>query len=235
MLLRLAALGWVIAAAAMAALWAWQRPRPDPRLATAAWPALVGTLAVVYANLGDGEWARRSAMAWMMGSWGARLAVQEIYTRAAHAADNTGPARPFWFFQALAAAAVIASLPALLASLNPRAESLGCRARRVRAVGRRVRRRDDGGSATAAVHHQSGEHRAALPNRALAVWAPPGSSVRGDHLGGLCDVRADGAAGRWHTTCWTSALWKRTPNRDERRRHPTAGSQKSRGSGPFSA
>ena len=119
MLLRLAALGWVIAAAAMAALWAWQRPRPDPRMATAAWPAVVGTLAVVYANLGDGEWARRSAMAWMMGSWGARLAVQEIYTRAAHAADTTGPARPFWFFQALAAAAVIASLPALLASLNP--------------------------------------------------------------------------------------------------------------------
>ena len=119
MLVILAALGCVIAAAAMAALWVWQRPRPDARIATAAWPALVGTLAVVYANLGDGEWARRSAIAWMMGSWGARLAVQEIYSRAAHPANTTGLARPFWFFQALAAAAVMASLPALLASLNP--------------------------------------------------------------------------------------------------------------------
>ena len=119
MLVRLAALACVTAAAAMAVLWAWQRPRPDARIATAAWPALVGTLAVLDANLGDGEWARRSAIAWMMGSWGARLAVQEIYTRAAHPIDNTGLARPFWFFQALAAAAVMASLPALLASLNP--------------------------------------------------------------------------------------------------------------------
>jgi steroid 5-alpha reductase family enzyme len=119
MLVRLAALGYVIAAAAMAALWVWQRPRPDPRMATAAWPALVGGLAVLYANLGDGEWARRSAMAWMMGSWGARLAVQEIYTRAAQPTGNIQLARPFWFFQALAAAALMASLPALLASLNP--------------------------------------------------------------------------------------------------------------------
>ena len=119
MLVRLAARGYVIAAAAMAAVWVWQRPRPAPHMATAAWPALVGILAVVYATLGDGEWARRSAIAWMMGSWGARLAVQEIYTRAAHPADGTGLARPFWFFQALAAAALMASLPALLASLNP--------------------------------------------------------------------------------------------------------------------
>src|SRR5258705_1921815 len=116
MLVRLAALGCVIAAAVMAALWVWQRPRPDPRIATAAWPALVGALAVVYANLGDGEWARRSAIAWMMGSWGARLAVQEIYTRTARPVDNTGLSRPFWFYQALAAAAVTASVPALLAS-----------------------------------------------------------------------------------------------------------------------
>jgi steroid 5-alpha reductase family enzyme len=94
MLVRLAALGYVIAATAMAALWVWQRSRPDPHIATAVWPALVGILAVVYANLGDGEWARASAIAWMMGSWGARLAVQEVYTRAAHAADSTGlPAR----------------------------------------------------------------------------------------------------------------------------------------------
>ena len=116
MLVKLAALGWVIAAAAMAGLWAWQRLRPDERIGVATWPAVVGGLAVLYATLGDGEWARRSAIAWMMGSWGARLAVQEIYTRAAHPAERAGHSRPLWYFQALAAAALAASLPALLAS-----------------------------------------------------------------------------------------------------------------------
>jgi steroid 5-alpha reductase family enzyme len=119
MLVRLAALGWIVAAAVMSGVWAWQRRRPDPGIAMAMWPALVGALAVLYANLGDGEWARRSAIAWMMGSWGARLAVQEMYTRAAHPAQDGAGSRPLWFLQALAAAAMIASLPALLASLNP--------------------------------------------------------------------------------------------------------------------
>jgi steroid 5-alpha reductase family enzyme len=53
------------------------------------WPALVGALAAAYAALGPGAWTRRSAIAWMMGSWGARLAVQAMYTRAAIAADVT--------------------------------------------------------------------------------------------------------------------------------------------------
>ena len=60
---------------------------------------MVGALAVVYASIGDGAWARRSAIAWMMGSWGARLAVQGFYTRAvqrANAAHRTaaGPKAP---------------------------------------------------------------------------------------------------------------------------------------------
>lgn len=152
MLVMLAALGWLVAAVAMTALWAWQRRRRDAGIAAAMWPALVGTLAVLDANLGDGAWVRRSAIAWMMGSWGARLAVQGIYTRAARRADGaegspeglrdkiapdiaeatperlrdkvaphtiaTRDVRTLWLFQALAAAAVIASLPALLASLN---------------------------------------------------------------------------------------------------------------------
>ena len=116
-MLMLAALGWLIAAVAMTALWAWQRRARHAEIAAAVWPALVGALAVLYANLGNGEWVRRSAIAWMMGSWGARLAVQGLYTRAHRADEAEGP-RPFWFFQALAAAAVVGSLPALLASLN---------------------------------------------------------------------------------------------------------------------
>lgn len=55
-------------------------------VARAVWPAAVGALAVVYAVAGNGAWARRSAIAWMMGSWGARLAVQSLYTRAMAAA-----------------------------------------------------------------------------------------------------------------------------------------------------
>ena len=120
-MLALAALAWSIATVAMTALWAWQRRARNAWIATAMWPAVVGTLAVMYANLGDGAWMRRSAIAWMMGSWGARLAVQGVYTRAARGPDEADEAdggRPFWFFQALAAAAVVASSPALLASLN---------------------------------------------------------------------------------------------------------------------
>ena len=117
-MLLLAALGWLIAAGAMTALWAWERRARQAGIAASLWPALVGALAVLYANLGDGEWVRRSAIACMTGSWGARLAVQGIYTRAMHRRDDADGNRPFWFFQALAAAAVVASLPALLASLN---------------------------------------------------------------------------------------------------------------------
>jgi steroid 5-alpha reductase family enzyme len=117
-MLGLAALGWLIATSAMTALWAWQARRRHAQTAAAIWPGIVGGLAVVYAILGDGEWVRRSAIAWMMGSWGARLTVQGIYTHATRPAAHDGRGRPFWFFQALAAAAVIASLPALLASLN---------------------------------------------------------------------------------------------------------------------
>jgi steroid 5-alpha reductase family enzyme len=118
MMVMLAALGWLVAALAMTALWAWQRRSRGADITAAIWPALVGGLAVLYANLGDGEWARRSAMAWMMGSWGARLAVQGIYARAAHQVDHAEGSRPFWFYQMLAVAAAVASLPALLASLD---------------------------------------------------------------------------------------------------------------------
>jgi steroid 5-alpha reductase family enzyme len=117
-MLVLATLGWLIAAIAMTALWAWQARDRHGQIAATIWPAVVSALALLYAILGDGEWARRSAIAWMMGSWGARLAVQGIYTHSTHPADDGGRGRPFWFFQALAAAAVVASLPALLASLN---------------------------------------------------------------------------------------------------------------------
>jgi len=117
MLVKLLALGYAISALAMAGLWLWQRRGLVPGTVAALWPALVGGLAVLDANLGDGAWMRRSAIAWMMGSWGARLAIQGMYTRAAIPID-AARGRPLWFFQLLAVAAVVASSPALLASLN---------------------------------------------------------------------------------------------------------------------
>jgi steroid 5-alpha reductase family enzyme len=117
MLLTSFALALVISAAAMAALWLWQQ-RTGSAPISAVWPALVGALAILHATQGDGAWARRSAIGWMMGSWGLRLAIQGLYTRAATSGGAVEPARPFWVFPALAATAAVASAPAMLAALN---------------------------------------------------------------------------------------------------------------------
>ena len=83
-------------------------------VANAVWPACVGALAVLYASLGDGAWTRRSAIAWMMGSWGARFTVQALYA---------GGPQDFLVVQTscfrLAVFALFFSLPALFASQNP--------------------------------------------------------------------------------------------------------------------
>ncbi len=112
---------------------------PLPPLAAAVWPALVGALAILYANLGDGAWARRSAIAWMMGSWGARLTVQMLYTRLVRRPksgrpeglryNETGkPESPRYnetgrpeglHYLVWAASVLLFSLPALIASRNP--------------------------------------------------------------------------------------------------------------------
>jgi len=149
-LLTLAALGWLLAAVAMASLWAWQQfPAGNRRIVVttmasesnvvpggrgsyaggilrdAGWTALVAGLAIFYANAGAGAWTRRSAIAWMMGSWGARLVVQRLYApgpsgvpQRAGGAD-TEPLPSFQAFQGTAASAVFFSLPALIASVNP--------------------------------------------------------------------------------------------------------------------
>lgn len=130
MIIALAAAGWVLAAIVMALLWAWQLRLGNAKLVEAGWTLLVGGLAVVYAVLGTGAVPRRSAIAFMMGSWGARLAVYILYDRV-FGRDETeryaelrrswgedAARRFFWLFQAYAAAAVFFSLPALLSSVN---------------------------------------------------------------------------------------------------------------------
>jgi steroid 5-alpha reductase family enzyme len=96
-----------------------------PSLARTLWPAVVGGLAVFYAAIGDGAWPRRSAIAWMMGAWGARLAVQGLYTRAVLGArsipgtTNSGRTPEHWRRAALLLiSAVVCSLPAWLAASN---------------------------------------------------------------------------------------------------------------------
>ncbi len=83
---------------------------------------MVGALAILAASTGNGAWTRRSAIAWMMGSWGARLAVQGFYTRAVRAAASPadGEAETGGIGKALilVASAIVCSAPAWLAAFN---------------------------------------------------------------------------------------------------------------------
>jgi steroid 5-alpha reductase family enzyme len=108
-------------------------PAADPRLLSALWPGCVGALAVLYANVSHGAWTRRSAIAWMMGSWGARLTVQALYTRASAPAFAiplgssalTSPLESSFMtsfltsYFRLLTFSLFSSLPALIASRNP--------------------------------------------------------------------------------------------------------------------
>jgi steroid 5-alpha reductase family enzyme len=96
-------------------------PKLDDRTFSALWPACVGALAVVYACLGGGAWTRRSAIGWMMGAWGTRLAVQALYTRASGAPDLAAfplPLRLRTSYFVLLILSLFFSLPALIASRN---------------------------------------------------------------------------------------------------------------------
>jgi len=112
----LIAAGCLLSAVVMAVLWAWQRRARNAALTDAVWTALVAGLAILDANLGDGAWSRRSAIGWMMGSWGARLVVYRMYAPADGVLDRRDS---FWSYQGLAVSALFFSLPALLASINP--------------------------------------------------------------------------------------------------------------------
>jgi steroid 5-alpha reductase family enzyme len=77
----------------------------------ALWPACVGALGVACATYGGGAGTRRSAIAWMVGSWGARLAVQATYART--------PELPrFTSYWQLVLSALVFTLPALFAARN---------------------------------------------------------------------------------------------------------------------
>jgi steroid 5-alpha reductase family enzyme len=98
-------------------------PPADRYLLSAVWPACVGTLAVLYSTVETGAWTRRSAIAWMMGSWGARLTVQALYTRASAPAMAAATISPFpapllTSYFTLLPFSLFFSVPALIASRN---------------------------------------------------------------------------------------------------------------------
>lgn len=129
-MITLAAAGWILAAIVMGVLWIWHLRIRNAGVVDAGWTLLVSGLAVFYAAVGDGDPARRSAIGWMMGSWGARLGVYILWDRvfgrpedpryrAMRLAWGARANREFfWFFQKQALAAVFFSLPALFPSLN---------------------------------------------------------------------------------------------------------------------
>jgi len=130
LILTLAGAGWILAAVVMALLWVWQLKLRNAGIVDAGWAFLVGGLAVFDAVLGDGWAPRRAAIAFMMGSWGARLAVFLLYDRVfgrredgryAELRRTRGEGADswfFWFFEAQALAATFFSLPALLVVMN---------------------------------------------------------------------------------------------------------------------
>jgi len=130
-MMMFAVAGWMIAAAVMALLWAWQRRMHNAGIVDVGWTALVAALAIVDTRLGGGWEYRRAAVGFMMGSWGLRLAVYLLYDRVLSRPEagrylamrrDWGPEAPrrfFWLFQTRALAAVGFSLPALFASTNP--------------------------------------------------------------------------------------------------------------------
>jgi steroid 5-alpha reductase family enzyme len=121
----LLAIGVASAAAAMALVWARDRNAREPAIADAACMAIVAALAVLYATKSDtGALGRRVAIASMIASWGARRAMHVFYERAARGSEippgeGVSTRRALITYELRAGLAVVGSLPALVAVLNP--------------------------------------------------------------------------------------------------------------------
>jgi steroid 5-alpha reductase family enzyme len=115
----LLAIALVIAALVMGGLSLWRAQLCRSGLADATWPLLTAALAVFYANVAGGAPARQSAIAWMIGSWGARLGVYLLWDTVLAHPQAEQRRESFWHFESRAIAAVFYSLPALFASLDP--------------------------------------------------------------------------------------------------------------------
>src|SRR4051812_39234421 len=117
-MLALAAGGWLFAAIVMAGLWRWHLHLRKIGLAEAAAPLVTGALAVIYVNAGEGSSVHGSAIAWMIGSWGARLGVYLLWDEVFERSAARGVRESLATFEWRAVEAVFFAIPALLASFN---------------------------------------------------------------------------------------------------------------------
>ena len=117
-MLALAAAGWLFAGVVMAALWRWHLRLRKPGLAEAASPLVTGALAVIYANAGEGPSVHGSAVAWMIGSWGARLGVYLLWDEVFARPPILDLHESLATFEWRAVQAVFFAIPALLAASN---------------------------------------------------------------------------------------------------------------------
>ncbi|MBZ5587258.1 MAG: DUF1295 domain-containing protein [Acidobacteriia bacterium] len=120
-------LGWALAAAMMAVLWAVQRARTNAGFVDVGWTAGLGWLAILYAAAGNGPPLRRALVATMAATWSLRLAWHLLTDRIlgkpedgryqalrAHWGERV-QARLFVFFQVQAVLAVALSVPFMVA------------------------------------------------------------------------------------------------------------------------
>ena len=83
------------------------------------WTLAAAALAILFAARGAGWLPRRSAIAFMIASWGARRAIVVFYTHAAGGKRTAASRRSAASYALAAAAAALCAAPALAASLNP--------------------------------------------------------------------------------------------------------------------
>src|SRR4051812_50030859 len=120
-MLALAAGGWLFAAIVMAGLWRWHLHLRKIGLAEAAAPLVTGALAVIYVNAGEGASVHGSAMAWMIGSWGARLGVYLLWDEVFERPATLDARESLATFEWRALGAGVFSIPAPLAAFHPAA------------------------------------------------------------------------------------------------------------------
>ncbi len=118
--------GWVAAAAVMAALWQAQRRTRNAGVVDVAWSFATGALGAGFALAADGAWPRRLVVAGLAAAWGLRLGLH-LWARVGREAEDgryqqmrrewgaDADRRLFGFFQIQAFAAVLFALPMLAA------------------------------------------------------------------------------------------------------------------------
>ena len=129
--------GWATAAIWMAALWAWHLRLRNVAVVDVGWASGVVFVALLDAAAGSGFAPRRWLIAALMTVWGLRLSIHLLRDRVLGRAEDpryvelrrrhspVTAAAFFPFFQAQALLAVLFSLPALVAAVNPRPQFSG--------------------------------------------------------------------------------------------------------------